>query len=388
MTTIGEVCEIVNGGTPNTGVSGYWDGPHRWITPAEMGRLDDPYVNDTRRTITDAGLQNSSARLLPPQSVILSSRAPIGHLVINTEPMATNQGCKGLIPGPSLDTKFLYYYLMSKVDHLNDLGTGATFKELSGGKLKGVRVPVPPLVDQRRIVAILDDAFEAIATAKASAEKNLRNARELFAASLTSRFPASRKEVALADLADSIADGDHAPPPKAASGVPFITISNIDKATRQIDFTDTFLVPRDYFEALKPHRRPTVGDVLYTVTGSFGIPVLVTTDQEFCFQRHIGLIRPKHTVDPRWLTYALLSPMAFSQANERATGTAQRTVSLTVLRDLRLPYFSREDQVSMATEIADFEDRMSNLEACLTRKLAALDELKQSLLHQAFSGQL
>jgi type I restriction enzyme S subunit len=116
--------------------------------------------------------------------------------------------------------------------------------------------------------------------------------------------------------------------------------------------------------------------------------VLVTGDQEFCFQRHIGLIRPKQTVDAAWLTYALLSPMAFAQANQRATGTAQRTVSLSVLRDLRLPLLPIEQQRRVAAKIAAIENRMRELEWCLVRKLAALDELKQSLLRQAFSGQL
>ena len=98
--------------------------------------------------------------MLPPNSVILSSRAPIGHLVINTEPMGTNQGCKGLIPRSQIEHKFLYYYLSSIVDLLNSLGTGATFKELSGGKLKEVPVVVAPLLEQQQIVAKLDDLRE------------------------------------------------------------------------------------------------------------------------------------------------------------------------------------------------------------------------------------
>lgn len=133
---LGEVCEVVNGGTPKTGVTEYWNGKHYWITPAEMGKRLSPYVSETERMLSDLGLRNSSARMLPPHSVILSSRAPIGHLVINIAPMATNQGCKGLIPRNQLQHKFLYYYLSSIVDLLNSLGTGATFKELSGGKLK------------------------------------------------------------------------------------------------------------------------------------------------------------------------------------------------------------------------------------------------------------
>jgi type I restriction enzyme S subunit len=141
--TLGDVCDVINGGTPKTGVREYWGGKNLWITPAEMGKRSSPYVNDTERKITDLGLRDSSARMLPPNSVILSSRAPIGHLVINTDLMATNQGCKGLVPGGALQHKFLYYYLTSIVDLLNSLGTGTTFKELSGGKLKESRCPSP-----------------------------------------------------------------------------------------------------------------------------------------------------------------------------------------------------------------------------------------------------
>ena len=188
LTTIGNVCEIVNGGTPKTGVANYWGGDHLWITPAEMGRRTTPYVDETTRTLTSLGLEDSSARLLPPLSVILSSRAPIGHLVINTKRMATNQGCKGLVTSKALDHKFLFYYLSSVVGLLNDLGTGTTFKEISGGKLKEVPITLPSLVEQKRIVAILDEAFEGIDTAVANAEKNLTNARKLFESYLASIF--------------------------------------------------------------------------------------------------------------------------------------------------------------------------------------------------------
>ena len=177
---LGEVCEVMNGGTPKTGVPENWDGSHLWITPAEMGKRLSPYVSNTERKLTDFGLRDSSARMLPPKSVILSSRAPIGYLVINTEPMATNQGCKGLIPRSQIHYKYLYYYLLSIVDLLNSLGTGATFKELSGGKLKEVTIPLSALSEQLRIVALLDEAFEGIATAKANADKNLKNARQPF----------------------------------------------------------------------------------------------------------------------------------------------------------------------------------------------------------------
>ncbi len=356
-----------------------------------MGKRSTPYVSHTKRTITDEGLQNSSARPLPAQSVILSSRAPIGHLVINTEPMATNQGCKGLIPRSQIDHKFLYYYLGSIVEVLNDLGTGATFKELSGGKLKEVPVPLPPLPEQQRIVTVLDDASEGIATARAHAEKNLQNARAIFESHLQSVFAEAfdkGESVLLSDLATDISDGDHMPPPKAVQGVPFITIRNIAKNTRTIDFSDTFMVSRAYFDGLKANKKPQIGDVLYTVTGSFGLPVLVSESRDFCFQRHIGLIRPKTDVCSKWLYYLLMSPQLVKQANDGATGTAQKTVSLKVLRGYRVPQVASSMQLATVATLDSLFEETQRLESLYHRKLTALDALKKSLLHQAFSGQL
>ena len=110
----------------------------------DMGKLEKRYVSETIRNLTDEGLADSSAKLLPENSVIISSRAPIGHLAINTRKMATNQGCKGLVPNKGLDSVFLYYFLENSVDYLNSLGTGTTFKELSGGGRSGGACSIPP----------------------------------------------------------------------------------------------------------------------------------------------------------------------------------------------------------------------------------------------------
>jgi type I restriction enzyme S subunit len=113
----GEVCEIVNGGTPDTKVKEYWDGEHLWITPKDnMGKLNSIFVDETERKITDSGLKNSSAKLLPIKSIILSSRAPIGHLAINKKPMSTNQGCKGIVPKKVLYFEFLYHFLKNSAN--------------------------------------------------------------------------------------------------------------------------------------------------------------------------------------------------------------------------------------------------------------------------------
>ena len=284
------------------------------------------------------------------------------------------------------DLRFLYYLLTTL--ELTKLAKGVK-PGINRNEVYSQVTRVPSLAEQRQIVGILDEAFEGLATAKANAEQNLQNARALFESHLQAVFAIQTQHVALSELATDITDGDHLPPPKAPTGVPFITISDIVKKTREIDFNNTFTVPEHYFQKLKPHKKPIVGDVLYTVTGAtLGIPVLVKKQIDFCFQRHIGLIRPKASTDSVWLSYAMLSPQVFRQATVGSTGTAQKTVSLAVLRNISVPKIPLSEQRSIAAKFDALSAETQRLESLYQRKLAALDELKKSLLHRAFSGQL
>jgi type I restriction enzyme S subunit len=294
-----------------------------------------------------------------------------------------------------ISSAFLQYLLISQTYKNRLLHTGeagSTRQAITKAQIEDFVVEYPKsLPEQQRIVGILDEAFAGLATAKANAETNLQNARALFESHLQSVFAQdwqTRELVTLADLATDITDGDHQPPPKSTNGVPFITIGNIDKETREISFRDTFMVPLEYFKALKPYKKPRRGDVLYTVTGSFGIPVIVPDDTEFCFQRHIGLIRPRPETNSDWLYYLLLSPQLIRQANEGATGTAQKTVSLKLLRSFVVPKVPLSQQKHAVEKLGALSKETQRLTAIYTRKLAALEELKKALLHQAFSGEL
>src|SRR4051794_20551743 len=108
-----EIAQIVSGATPKTGVAEYWGGHVQWATPADLSRLAGPYIHETPRTLTDAGVKSCATTILPAGSVLLSSRAPIGHVAINSVPMATNQGFKSLVPGSNVDAKYLYHWLRS-----------------------------------------------------------------------------------------------------------------------------------------------------------------------------------------------------------------------------------------------------------------------------------
>ena len=157
-----QIGSVVGGGTPKTTVGGYWGGDTPWITPADLGRLPGRYVSGGSRTITSKGLSESSARLLPARSVVMSSRAPIGHLAIAEVDLATNQGCKSIVLHIPSQAEYVYFALLASVPMISKLGTGTTFKEISGSTFGTVPIPLPPLAEQERIVAKLDEVLPLI----------------------------------------------------------------------------------------------------------------------------------------------------------------------------------------------------------------------------------
>ena len=378
------------------------------INPLQSPNTDIDYIdvssvsNSTFTVEATQRLKGENApsrarRLVKVNDVLFATVRPTLRRIAIVPEHLNNQVCSTgyfvLRPKEGIDHRFIFYWLFTEdfMGQMELLQKGASYPAVTDGEVKSQEMSFPPLPEQQRIVAILDQAFEAIAKARANAEANLKNARALFDSHLQSVFTEawnSDELVALADLATDITDGDHMPPPKASSGVPFITIGNIAKDTCTINFADTFMVPREYFDGLKSNKKPKKGDVLYTVTGSFGVPVLVTENRDFCFQRHIGLIRPKPEVSSEWLFYLLMSPQVLKQANDGATGTAQKTVSLKLLRSFQVPRVRLTLQLMAAAKLSAVLEETHRLESLYRQKLEALDELKQSLLHQAFSGQL
>lgn len=162
--SLSKIARITQGGTPSTSVPEYWNGEVQWITPAEMGKDVSPYISRTVRALTQDGLRNCSSELLPEGSIILSTRAPIGHLAINTVPMAINQGCRGIVVNANHDSKFVYYHLGHSRSRLEDIGAGNTFKELSGSALKEFVLCTPTKAEQQKIadsLSSLDDLITA-----------------------------------------------------------------------------------------------------------------------------------------------------------------------------------------------------------------------------------
>lgn len=154
---LGEIGQIVGGGTPKTAHSEYWDnGDIPWITPADMRNLTSKYIERGTRNITKTGLNSSSAQLLPKNSILFSSRAPIGYVAIAQNEMATNQGFKSVAPFKTEMSEYLYFVLLTLKPEIEKLGTGTTFKEVSGTTVGNVVIPLPPLTEQQQIVAKLE----------------------------------------------------------------------------------------------------------------------------------------------------------------------------------------------------------------------------------------
>ena len=190
----------------------------------------------------------------------------------------------------------------------------------------------------------------------------------------------SWRKITLEDICISIADGDHQPPPKSDNGIPFVTISNITN-TNKLDFTDTMFVSQEYYDNLNDKRRAHTGDILYSVVGSFGIPVFIDKEQKFVFQRHIAILRPDpQKIVPRFLYYMMLSRDFYMKADTVALGAAQRTISLTALRKMEMevpPYNVQEKIVKI---LKPFDDLIENNQ----KQIKLLEEAAQRLYKEWF----
>ena len=192
-------------------------------------------------------------------------------------------------------------------------------------------------------------------------------------------LPVGWEWVRALDICALITDGDHQPPPKAETGVPFLVIGDVRTGEVHLQGASRF-VPESYFEALDWGKKPCLGDVLYTTVGSFGIPVPIVQQQRFCFQRHIALFRPAAVKLQSFLALALRTKLAFQQAEKGATGIAQKTVPLSALRDLMLPLPPLAEQSRIVTRVEELMRLCDALDAKGQLEAAQHAQLVSTLL--------
>ena len=241
--------------------------------------------------------------------------------------------------------------------------------------------------EQHRIVAILDEAFDGIATARANAEKNLQNARALFESHLQSVFTKRGEgwvETTLGQVYD-VRDGTHDSPKFYDEGFPLVTSKNLKRDGLNLD-SIKFISEEDY-RKINERSGVSVGDVLFAMIGTIGNPTVVKDEPKFAI-KNMALFKVPKSQSSEFLRYFLSADVTLTRMKREANGTTQKFVGLGYLRKfpIHLPTF--HNQQKLVDELDRISAETVRLESLYQRKLAALDELKQSLLHQAFSGQL
>jgi type I restriction enzyme, S subunit len=239
------------------------------------------------------------------------------------------------------------------------------------GTYSKFRVPIPPLEIQREIVKVLD-TFTKL-TAELTAELTARKKQYNYYRDQLLSFEEGAPLLTLSQCCESIADGDHQAPQKTENGIPFITISDVS-ATNKIDFSNTKFVSDSYYDGLAGKRKARINDILYTVVGSFGIPIHIASDKKFAFQRHIAILRPNQdVVISKYLYHALRSSYVIKQAHSVATGAAQKTITLSALNQMLIAVPPLGEQVRIVAILDKFDALTHSLTEGLPREI----ELRQ-----------
>ena len=277
---------------------------------------------------------------------------------------------------------------------------GTTRLKLTQSNMDLIPIPLPPITEQQRIVSTIESLFADLDEAKAKLQTVLNGFAERKAAILHQAFTgeltrvwreehgeslSSWEEKNLDEVCSSIFDGDHMPPPKSETGIPFLVISNVSNG--KLSYENTRFVPHEYYNELSETRKPQLGDVLYTLVGTYGIPVIVDDERPFCFQRHMALLKPK-AIETRFLWYLLQTQEMYQKASSIATGTAQMTVPIKGLRKLQFNCPPQSEQKVIVHILDHVLGNEQQAKSAVKSVLADIDTMKKSILARAFRGEL
>lgn len=384
-TTLGEVVTFKGGGTPSTEKLSYWNGVIPWVSPKDMKASE---IHDSIDKITPEAIENSAASLIPQQSILIVVRSgilartiPVG---ITARPLAVNQDIKALIPAKDVDPHYLHYFMqMSEPDILKLVTRGATVHRLSMDSLKALRFLKPSLPEQQRIVAILDEAFAGLATATANAEKNLKNARELFECYLNSAFVDRSEGCETRALGEVSEFEGGAQPPKSK----FVYEPRKDyvRLLQIRDFSsDRYAV---YIPISKNNRTCTKTDVMI---GRYGASVgQIHRGKAGAY--NVALIKTQpdlSMIDADYFYYYLRSNTFQEPLSKVAARSAQAGFSKDDINPFGVPLPSLNQQRKVVEELDAIGSESSKLEDHYSQRLDSLAMLKQSILQKAFSGEL
>ena len=362
---LGEICRIVSGSTPKTGIPEYWDGNLKWITPAE---LDDESrtVNDTKRTITELGAIKTGLTPLPAGTVLLSSRAPIGKVAITGCEMYCNQGFKNLICSDLINNEYLYWFLKGKTQCLKSLGRGATFKEISKTIVADIEINLPDIEEQEKIVNCIKKIDSRLFMLRAE----ISRLDELIKARFVEMFGGIDRYISIKDSGLFIADGNYSSKyPRSSEftsfGVPFIRANNI-KDNTVVDDDMYFISPEKHDELKKGHILH--GDILVTTRGNIGqLGIVPQKHNNSNINAQIVLLRCRDTKYlPEYLLFALQTVDVKKQFIRQQTGTALKQLPVKHLEKISFI----DAPIELQNQFAAFVAQVDKSKFALSNELA------------------
>jgi type I restriction enzyme S subunit len=386
---LGDLCKTGSGGTPLKARKEYYEsGTVPWLLSGEVSQGE---VRSAANFITKKGLENSSAKIFPRDTVLVAMYgATAGQVGILRFEAATNQAVCGILPNKHFVPEFLFYLLLSKKDDLVAQATGNAQPNISQIKIRNIGVPLAPLPEQQRIVGILDKAFDGIATAKTNAEKNLQNARALFESQLQAVFTqrdTSHVVRRLEEVCKEITVGHVGAMAKRYKneGIPFLRSQNIRPFHISLDSV-VFIDEVFHRSLAKSQLRP--GDVAVVRTGYPGTAAVIPESLPVCNCSDLVIVRPGPTADPHYLAMFFNSNLGKKLVAGRLVGAAQKHFNVTAAKQVAISFPPMPEQRQLVKKLQVFRVETQRLGSIYQQKSDALDALKKSLLHQAFSGQL
>ncbi|MCB4747164.1 MAG: restriction endonuclease subunit S [Sulfurovum sp.] len=390
---LGDISKLIGGGTPKRNNLEFWDnGTIIWLSPTDLGKIGEIIdISDSKDKITELGLKKSSARLLPIGTVLYSSRATIGKIAINSVEVSTNQGFTNFICNDELSNKYLAYCLNRFTDKITSLSNSTTFKEVSKTSLKEFNIPLPPLQEQKRIVAKLDSLFAKIDQAIALHQQNIDEANALMGSVLNEVFGELEERYEKDIIKNILKIAQYGFSTKSSDNgrYPFLRMGDLQNGKilfnnlKYVNLTDT------EFKKYKLEKN----DLLFNRTNSYelvGKTSIFEDDIDMSFASYLIRLRVDESIIlPYFLNYYLNAKKTQDSLKEMATRAVnQSNINAQKLQSISVPLPPLSVQQKTITYLDQLSQKTEKLKQAQQEKMESLKDLKVSLLDRAFRGEL
>ena len=384
---LGDIGNIISGGTPSSSNKEYWNGHINWFTPSEVGKTK--FVSESIRKITEKGLKNSSAKLLPKGTILLSSRATIGEKSILLNSATTNQGFQSIITNNEAINEFIYYYIDTLKSELIKQSSGSTFLEISNTILKKLKIYIPNLQEQEKIANFLstvDKKIENLANTITSLENQKKGLlQQIFSQKLRfkdkngNNYP-NWENKKITDIAITYI-GLVTTMTKfyVEKGIPLIRNSDI-KENKFIFNEQIFLDEK--FAKNNSSRQHKLNDIITVHTGDVGTSAMIDENlvNSIGFATIVTRIKDFNKYNPKYICWYLNSPICKSKIYTIITGDGRNNLNMKDFNKLYIPIPCFEEQTKIADFLSAFDRKLDNQKA----QLEHWQQIKKGLLQQMF----